>query len=413
MNHGNQTSYDIAIIGAGILGTALAYQLSKVMNGEKIVVLEKEDEVARHTSSRNTGVLHRPFYLDPEKKGKFARCAQESYGFWKEYAAEKGLPWREVGTLEVALDGGQMERLKKYKQWSLQNGMADEEVRLLTPDEVREIEPNVHCAGGLLCTTDTAVDFGAFTRALKKDAQAQGVEFKMGIEVKKVKEVEKGVEVECGDGEIICAKFLVNCAGGAALKIAQMMGFAREYADLNFRGEYLVVEGQSARLATRNIYSVPRHSEFPFLDPHFVVRHDGRAETGPTAVPVFGPYTYRGLGNVISKLAERPTINKLRLCANPEFLSLCAQEWQSVLSKRALVARMQKFLPDFRVADCVRRGTAGVRASLIDRDGKFVPEVVEVRSPHSLHILNFNSPGATGAPAYAAYLTSLIQNIFE
>lgn len=404
--------YDVAIIGGGILGTALAYQLSKVKGGEKIVVLEKEDEVARHTSSRNTGVLHRPFYLDPETKGRFARCAQESYGWWKKYAAEKGLPWREVGTLEVALDQAQVGRLKKYKQWSLQNGMADDEVRILTSQEAREIEPKVQCAGALLCSTDTAVDFGEFTKALKEDAARNGVEFKMGTRVKMAREGQEGVEIECADGKIIATRFLVNCAGGAALKIAHMMGLAQEYADLNFRGEYLVVEGASARLASRNIYSVPHHSDFPFLDPHFVVRHDGSVEIGPTAVPVFGAYTYRGIGNVWNKLTEQPMANKLKLCANPEFLHLCASEWRSAFSNKAMVSRVQKFLPDLRVEDCVRRGTSGVRASLIDPQGKFVPEAVEVHSPHSLHILNFNSPGASGAPAYAAYLASVTQNVF-
>ena len=401
--------YDFAIIGGGILGTALAYQLSKEREGTKIAVFEKESEVAQHTSGRNTGVLHRPFYLDPETKGKFARCAQESYGFWKEYARAKGLPWKEVGTLEAALDDIEYARLKKYKDWSLQNGMADEEARLLSAEEVRTIEPKVRCVGALLCSTDTAVDFGAFTRALRDDAKQQGVQFIMGKAVNRVRENHTGIEIECGDGEITRTRYLINCAGGSALKIAHWMGVARDYADLNFRGEYLIVGGASARLASRNIYCVPRHSEFSFLDPHFVVRHDGRTEIGPTAVPVFGAYAYRGLGKVWSKIAERPVINKLRLCVNPEFLRLCAQEWRSVLSPRAMVSRVQKFLPDLRVEDCVTRGTAGVRASLVDQKGQFVPEVVEVQTAHSLHILNYNSPGASGAPAYAKEIMRYLQ----
>src|SRR3989338_8225392 len=318
--------YDFAIIGGGILGTALAYQLSKESDGTKIAVLEKENEVAQHTSGRNTGVLHRPFYLDPETKGKFAR-----------------------------------------------------------------------------------VDFGAFTRALRDDAVQQGVQFIMGKAVNRVREDHADIEIECGAGEIIRTRYLINCAGGSALKIAHWMGVARDYADLNFRGEYLIVGGASERWGGRNIYCVPRHSEFSFLDPHFVVRHDGRTEIGPTAVPVFGAYAYRGLGKVWSKIAERPVINKLRLCVNPEFLRLCAQEWRSVLSPRAMVSRVQKFLPDLRVEDCVTRGTAGVRASLVDQKGQFVPEVVEVQTAHSLHILNYNSPGASGAPAYAKEIMRYLQ----
>lgn len=420
------------------MGTTLAYQLSKAGEGKKIVVIEKEEGVARHTSSRNTGVLHRPFYLDPDKKGKFARCAQESYEFWKEYAAAKGLPWREVGTIEVALTHSQLEHLEHYKQWARANGMQEDEVQLLNPDEIRQHEPNVRAVGALWCKTDTAVDFAAFTRALKADAQKNGVKFLMGCEVKKVIEDKDGVEIVCeilhplltspikgeesignspppvggvrGGGQMMVrARYIVNCAGGAALRIAHTMGLAREYADINFRGEYLIVEGQSASLASANIYSVPRHTAFPFLDPHFVVHYDGRVEIGPTAVPVFGEYTYKGLGNIVKKCTERPWANKLKLFTNPEFLRLCSEEWRSVLSKKIMVERVRRFLPALRLEDCTRRGIAGVRASLIDREGRFVPEVIEVESARSLHILNYNSPGATGAPAYAKYLTSLIR----
>ncbi|MDO8582342.1 MAG: FAD-dependent oxidoreductase [bacterium] len=432
----------IAIIGGGILGTMLAYELSFRTSDVKIIVLEKEDDVARHTSGRNTGVLHRPFYCDPKTKKKFAQCAKESYGFWKAYAEKKYLPWKEVGTIEVAFDAAGVQHLQQYKQWSLQNGMRDDEVRLLTPEEVRAIEPNVRCAGALLCSTDTAVDFGAFTRALKDDAMKNGVEFLFGCEVKEI--IEKKDEIEIRYRRFITpltssynkrgvdrslplkvrgswrglheeglrVNYLVNCAGGNALRIAHMMGVAREYADVNFRGEYRIVEGKSARLASRNIYTVPRHSAFPFLDPHYVVRADGRVEIGPTAVPVFGAYAYRGFGesarSAFQKMCERPLINKLRLFTNLEFLTLCAQEWKSALSCRTMVRRVQKFLPALDIADCRSCGNAGVRASLIDRNGRFVPEAIEISGSRSLHILNYNSPGATGAPAYARLLTGRI-----
>ncbi len=392
---------DVVIIGAGILGTSVADRLAAARPHLKIVVIEQAGAPAFHTSGRNTGVIHRPFYLDPKTKQTLARCAQESYFFWQDYAAKKGLPWQKLGTIEVALADRQLERLHWYKRWSLQNGMAEDEIQILSADEVRELEPQIRCRGALLCTTDTAVDFAGFTRALKDDAAGKGVEFIFDTIVRNIRQCTDGIEIVSSDERVWQTKFLINCAGGNALSIAHLMGVAREYADMNFRGEYWLVTGDSAHLATHNIYSVPRHSAFPFLDPHYIIRNDGRVEIGPSAVPVFSPYSYRGIGPIMSKIMTRPMGNKLRLLTNPEFITLCAQEWKSSLFKSVMVERVQEFLPTFRLEDCTQRGNAGVRAALIDRAGRFVPEVVEASDQRSFHILNYNSPGATGAPAYA------------
>src|SRR5512136_3174693 len=122
--------WDVAIVGGGILGTSVAYWLARRYDG-RFVVLEKEPDVAMHASRRNTGVVHRPFYLDPKKARVFARAAGISYHLWKRYAAQKGLPWYEVGTYEVALDDEGMDHLRAYMGYAAENGMAPSEVELL------------------------------------------------------------------------------------------------------------------------------------------------------------------------------------------------------------------------------------------------------------------------------------------
>jgi len=400
--------WDVVVVGGGILGTSVAYWLANQYDGS-VAVLEKERWVAVHTSSRNTGVVHRPFYLDPKSRRVFARSAQTAYGMWKAYARERSLSWQPVTTLEVATRPEQVPRLEKYYHWGIENGMTEEELELLGPEEVRELEPHVRSYGAILSKTDTAVDYRSFTKALQADASREGVTFFFEAEVKSISILRDRLQIHFQGGTgPIAARFLVNCAGGNSVRIAHMMGVGREYSDLNFRGEYWQVDPNWSHLATRNIYTVARHPELPFLDPHWIVRPDGRREIGPNAVPVAGPYTYHGFFRnpveAIRKLLEQPIVNKLSLLANRDFLTLAGEEWRSSISKKVMAARAQEFLPELRVDHLVKPGIAGVRASVIDRKGNFIKEAIEIQGPHSYHITNYNSPGATGAPAYAAWL---------
>jgi len=400
--------WDVVVVGGGILGTSLGYWLGARYDG-RIAVLEKEKQVAVHTSHRNTGVVHRPFYLHPVKRRVFARAAQASYGLWKRYAAEKGLPFQEIGTYEVAFDDAGVATLENYLSWSEKNGMAPGEVELFDAREMRRLEPNVLCTGALLSRTDSSVDYRAFTEALRVDAEALGVTFLTGASVREIRAHDEILEVFLEGGtEPIVTRFLVNCAGGGALDIAQAMGVGLEYADLHFRGEYWVVGGAATNLCNRNVYSVPRHKDMPFLDPHWIVRANGRREIGPNAVPVSSPWAYDGLIRPVrawfDKLLEPPVRNKVRLLLNPEFVGLATGEMLSSISKAEMLGRVQKFLPALKERHLIAPGTAGVRSQIVDRNGQLAREAVEVPGAHSYNILNYNSPGATGAPAYAAYL---------
>ncbi|TMI73563.1 FAD-dependent oxidoreductase, partial [Candidatus Bathyarchaeota archaeon] len=148
----------------------------------------------------------------------------------------------------------------------------------------------------------------------------------------------------------------------------------------------------------------------PFLDPHWIVRADGRREIGPNAVPVAGPYTYHGFfrspTEAIKKIFEQPISNKLALLYNRDFLELAGQEWLSSISKGEMARRAQEFIPELKVEYLARPGIAGVRAQVIDRRGNFIKEAIELEGPHSYHITNYNSPGATGSPAFAAWLVN-------
>ena len=401
----------MAIIGGGLLGTCISYWLSSLYDME-VVVIEKESEVAMHTSSRNTGVVHSPFYLNPEKKGKLAKAALVSHELWKRFAEKKGLAWKIVGTLEVALDDTQHKILEKYLKWGVQNGIFEKDLELLDGNEVTKKEPNVSCHSAVFCKTDVAVDYGELTQELKNESVKNGTKFLLNHKVESIENKKEPV-INFENKTQLTSNLVINCAGGYSLDIAKKFSVATEYSSLHFRGEYWIAQKEYTDLVKTNIYSVPNYPDFPFLDPHWILRSDGRSEVGPNAVPVPSPETYSGyVGNVdtfISKLADVVTGNAKKLLMNADFMNLVAKEWLSSVSKVVMIERVQKFIPKIKPEYFSERGTAGIRTPIITPEGKFLPDVIELEGSNSFHILNYNSPGATGAPAYSAYVVKTLQ----
>jgi L-2-hydroxyglutarate oxidase len=398
---------DILVVGAGVLGVAVSYWLSKLYDCS-ILLVDMEGEAGAHTSSRNTGVIHRPFYLNPESKKVFARSSLLSYPLWEGLARDLGLPWSRVGTLNVAVSEEEVATLEQYRNWGERNGMEHDELELLDGRAVKGREPQVECRAGLLSRTDVSVDFGEFTRVLHLLAIRNGVEFVGGLTAASVSREGDMISVAFAENEQlegIRCRFMVNAAGGGALRIAHRCGLAKEYASLNFRGEYWIVDEPFASKVGTNIYRPPRYPQFPFLDPHFVVRSDGSRQIGPNAAMVTGPYVYHGVGWSLGEIIEGPVGPKFKLLSNPTFLSMAAKEWRNSISKRAMCERVEIFIPGLDANMLGKRGISGIRTSVVGSTG-FVPEAVLAKGANSAHILNYNSPGATGAPAYSAMVVA-------
>ena len=395
---------DVLVVGAGVLGVTVSHWLSSLYDC-RVVLADRSLYPGAQASSRNTGVIHRPFYLEPAKKRVFARAALISHPMWRSLAEGAGLPWKPAGTYNVAVEEREVRTLETYRSWGVENGMEESEMELLSGREVRSREPEVECGAALISRTDVSVDFGAFTRYLWRRLLSRGVVFLGGHELVGAREGGGDLTAEfqtaSGSTSVRCG-FLINAAGGAALSIAQRMGFARHLSALHFRGEYWVVDEPFASRVSSNIYRPPKFSQYPFLDPHFVVRADGARQIGPNAVVVPGPYVYSGVGLRKSLgFLGRPVEPKARLFANRDFASLVLGEWRSSLSKGAMCDRVKRFVPSLESSMLNRRAVFGVRSSVVDRSG-FVPEALVFKGELSAHVVNFNSPGATGAPAYSA-----------
>jgi L-2-hydroxyglutarate oxidase len=429
-----QGQYDIAIIGGGILGTSIAYFLSSYLKSLKsfssstysIILFEQERNIASHTSTRNTGKVHAPFLYDPVKKRLFAKAAFLGFDMLKEYCKIKSLPFKEDGVLEVATYDKAIDELHKYVEWGYSNGLKKDELKFLEKDDVSRIEPNVKCLSAIYCSKDGSVDYGAISRKLIQDAEAFGCKISTGKKVSRIEQKNSKIVLYTDSignvnndyknspqtaptKEQISVSYLINAAGGNAVDVAHQMGVANEYTDLHFRGEYWQAPPEYADLTKISIYSVPKYPEYPFLDPHWILRIDGRREVGPNAVPVFSPYAYSLSTNLryfIPKILESSRSGVFKILKDRQFLALASNELKSSLSKTAMINRARDFLPALVPSMFNQRGTSGIRSSLIDKYGKFLSDTLILEDNLSLHVLNYNSPGATGALPMAAMIVS-------
>lgn len=256
--------YDIAIIGAGVIGSSIAYILSTFSN-LKIALIEMEQSPGVHTSSRNTGVIHRPFYLNPEKKFIFAKSSQYSYEMWKELALKSELPWKENGTIEVATNEMDINTIENYREYSEKNGLKDNEYKILDRNEISKLEPKVDAPMAFFSKTDTNVSFGDFTRKLVNLGINSGLIALFDSKIISLDDLNGELLIlNNGIQKRISAELIINVSGGGSLKLAKSVNLAKRYSVLHFRGDYWKLKKDNNLNILHNIYSVPQHLKYPF-----------------------------------------------------------------------------------------------------------------------------------------------------
>ena len=399
--------FDLIIIGGGILGTSLSYFLSFLNKSKKIAVIEQEHNVAQHTSGRNTGKVHAPYLYNPEKKKLFANAAFHGYEMWKEYAKLQNLPFKQDGVIEVAIDEKGIKVLEKYLKWGKQNGLEEKDIELMNKEELKKIEPEIKCEAALYAHRDGSTDYSILTNSIMKDSKKNGINFIFNKKITQIKKNKNKWEITINKNNKIFTNFLINASGGQAIDIAHNMDVAKNFTDVHFRGEYWKTPKKYHTLTKTSVYSVPEFPDYPFLDPHWIVRVDGSCEIGPNAVPVFSPYGYDTTENIkefLPKILEMLGSGARKTIFDKQFQELAFSEIQSSMSKSVMVERVKKFLPKINPKEITVKGTAGIRSSVINEKGKFVPDVILLEEDKSFHILNYNSPGATGALPFSAHI---------
>ena len=393
-------NFDLIIIGGGILGTSLSYFLSHLNKSKTIAVIEQAQEVAFHTSGRNTGKVHAPYLYNPEKKKMFAKAALHGYDMWRKYSGLKNLPFKEDGVIEVSRDKKGTKVLEKYLKWGKQNGLLEDQIELISKTDLKKSEPEIKCDAALCVYKDASTDYSILTKSLMEDSQQNGIKFLLDTKVTDIKNENGKWTVILNHEHEVFSNFIINAAGGESIDIAHSVDVAKNLTDVHFRGEYWKAPKEYYNLTKRSVYSVPEFPDYPFLDPHWIIRVDGTCEIGPNAVPVFSPYGYKKSENLkefVPKMLEMLGSGARKAIFDKQFQELAMNEIQSSMSKSAMIDRVKSFLPKIDADKITEKGTAGIRSSVINEDGKFVPDVVLIEEDTSFHILNYNSPGATGA----------------
>jgi L-2-hydroxyglutarate oxidase len=337
---------------------------------------------------------------------------------WETYCNRKRIFFKQDGVLEIAKEEKDILVLKKYIEWGIKNGLKETDIQFLNDQETKTIEPNLICHGSIYCKKDASVDYGLLTTTLKNDYLLAGGKLLNLHQVIGIKNKNHICNIEIvtdnREKKVLNSKYVINTAGGHSLDIAHQLEIGLELFDLHFRGEYWRAPKEYEKLTTHSIYSVPKRQNFPFLDPHWIIKADGHCEIGPNAVPVFGPYSYNLIDNFKNFLPKsREILFKKGLWSlfyNREFLSLLTHEIAGSLSKRIMIQRVKQFLPALDTKKFSTRGTAGIRSLLIDDKGNFIPDTLLLKNSKSFHILNYNSPGATGALPLSAMIVQELIN---
>jgi (S)-2-hydroxyglutarate dehydrogenase len=381
--------YNVIIIGGGVVGLAVGLEITRRFPRLRLLILEKEPQVARHQSGHNSGVIHSGIYYKPGSLK--ARLCVAGAAAMVEFCREHGIPHNVCGKVIVATHPDELPRLEDLRQRGEANGLTG--LRLIRPEELREIEPHASGLQALLVPSTGITDYAVVCEKYADLISANGGTVLTSAAATGIRRNANKIVVETSRGAFI-TNSLINCAGLFSDRIARMAGDKPSAMIVPFRGEYYDLIPERAELVRALIYPVP-DPRFPFLGVHFTRRITGKVDAGPNAVLALAREGYR------------PTDINLRdfgaALAFPGFWRMAGRhwrngfaEWYRSLSKPAFARALQRMLPDLRENDLVPGGS-GVRAQALKPNGDLVDDFQFVPSGKILHVLNVPSPAATAS----------------
>ena len=403
------SQYDLTIVGGGILGLATALKLIRAHPSLRLLILEKEAEIARHQTGNNSGVIHSGLYYRPGSLK--ARSCVAGRKELMAFCDENAVPYEICGKVVVATSEEELPRLEELHRRGIANGLKD--LQIIGPERLKELEPHATGIKGLHVPETGIIDYKKVAAAYAEKIRDAGGDIRLSQRVVGILDRPEEIVLQTSGGDYR-TKHLINCCGLQSDIVAQMMGGANnseeEHRIIPFRGEYYKIAPERQFLVRNLIYPVPDPT-FPFLGVHFTRMARGGVEAGPNAVFAYAREGYRHTDINLSDL--------WRTISFKGFWAITGKYWQTgfgelyrSLSKSAFVRALQKLLPEIRENDLVPGG-AGVRAQAVSASGALVDDFVIKQSRKSIHVLNAPSPGATASLAIGQQICEMAEKNFE
>jgi L-2-hydroxyglutarate oxidase len=379
---------DCAVIGGGIIGLSVGMTLLQRQPGLKLIVLEKEQQLALHQSGRNSGVIHSGIYYTPGSfKARFARGGNRSM---IDFCHEHGIAYEVCGKVILATNEDELSLLDNLYRRGVENGLS---VSRLSQEEVCEIEPYVRCRRGIRVPSTGIVSYRSVCAKYAEFIERDGGVIRTGAEIKGIRRTDRAHLLETANG-VIEARFLINCGGLYSDRIAGRTGLDPGAKIVPFRGEYYELRPQRRHLVKTLVYPVPNPA-FPFLGVHLTRMIDGAVHAGPNAVLALRREGYGKTEVGFRDLLETLTYRGFWSFARKHYRE-GLKEIQRSMSKKSFVKSLQQLIPEISTNDLVPTA-AGVRAQALMPDGKLVDDFLIVHGPGSTHVCNAPSPAATAS----------------
>ena len=403
-------SYDVTIMGGGIIGLATAMKIAEVYPRAKLLLLEKESHLAAHQTGHNSGVIHSGIYYKPGSLK--ARTCVAGRKALIEFCDQNAVPYELCGKVVVATSNEELPRLEELHRRGLANGI--DGVEMIGRERLKEIEPHATGVKALHVPPTGIIDYTKVAEAYAAKIRAAGGEIRTSSRVAGIIANPREIVLQSASGDYRTTH-LINCCGLYSDWVAKKMeggaGEAgpAEYRIIPFRGEYYKLATATHHLVRNLIYPVPDPA-FPFLGVHFTRMIRGGVEAGPNAVLAFAREGYRRTDVNIADLWKMISFKGFWAMAGKYWQTGCGEFYRS-LSKQAFVKALQKLLPEITTRDLIAGGS-GVRAQAVSRNGALVDDFVIHQSHNAIHVLNAPSPGATASLAIGQSIAEMAAKSF-
>ncbi|MCP4674460.1 MAG: L-2-hydroxyglutarate oxidase [Deltaproteobacteria bacterium] len=400
----SRQTFDVAIIGGGIIGTATAMTLAS-RPGVSVVIIEAEDRLAAHQTGNNSGVVHSGLYYKPGSL-KARNCVEGREAMYR-FCEEHDIAYDRCGKVVVATREAELPFLENLLARGEANGLNG--LKRIGPEEIRELEPHIDGIAGLRVPETGIVDFVGVTQTYARLVEEAGGEVHLGTRFLSCARKQGELVLETTGG-VVRAKNLINCGGLQCDRIARICGVDPGMRVVPFRGEYYELAPERHGLVRNLVYPVP-DPRFPFLGVHFTRMVLGGVEAGPNAVLALKREGYTRFAMSLKDIFSYLSYGGFWKMAAKYGWTGFGEIWRS-LSKRAFIKALRRLMPELKMSD-VHRGGAGVRAQALTPSGAFLDDFHIVEAKQMIHVLNAPSPAATASLSIGRTIAEMAEKNFE